>query len=598
MRTHPSRASLLASLPVLVCALAFYTAVSVSPAAADVTIGLYSDVSGSSCSFAGNDAGPVTAYVVLRPYGSGVRGVRFAAPIPACFGATVISEIVSPGVVAIGDTQNGISIASTPCIDYPAMVLQVTYQSAGTATPCCDFPIVPDPYIGYLEAVDCVFEGTPAVALTSHFNADASCPCVGNSPPLPPTNPSPWNGQFGVSPHTLLTWVGTDYENNITEYDVYLGTTPTPPLVAAGLTQPSYSPSTLAPLTPHYWRVVARDSEGAETSGLVWMFTTREINTPPGIPGPPSPADGATGVGLDVALQWQAYDIDNDPLVFDVYFGTEASPPLVVSSISAMTYTPGGLSYGTAYHWRVVARDPSGAETSSSLWAFTTRSELNSPPLAPSNPSPAHNAFNISLTPNLAWACSDPEGDAITYDVYFGATSPPPLVLTDHASTFYTPGVLAASTTYRWRIVARDSFGAETSGPTWAFTTLGSNLPPSVPSNPDPPNGGYSSSAPTLTWTCTDPNGNPLVFLVFFGTSVPPPVVTVVTSPQYSPGTLVPGEQYFWQIIAYDGQAETTGPIWQFTASGPPLPVLISRFEASAVAGGVEVRWELAEGTP
>jgi hypothetical protein len=57
------------------------------------------------------------------------------------------------------------------------------------------------------------------------------------------------------------------------------------------------------------------------------------------------------------------------------------------------------------------------------------------------------------------------------YDVYFGTTAPPPLVSSNQPATTYNPGTLNPSTTYYWRIVARDSLEATTSGPTWSFTT-------------------------------------------------------------------------------------------------------------------------------
>jgi hypothetical protein len=60
-------------------------------------IGLYTDATGTTCSFSGDAAGPVTAYVVFRPDVNGVTGVQFAAPIPTCFGATFLNDVTPPG---------------------------------------------------------------------------------------------------------------------------------------------------------------------------------------------------------------------------------------------------------------------------------------------------------------------------------------------------------------------------------------------------------------------------------------------------------------------------------------------------------------------
>jgi formylglycine-generating enzyme required for sulfatase activity len=95
----------------------------------------------------------------------------------------------------------------------------------------------------------------------------------------------------------------------------------------------------------------------------------------------------------------------------------------------------------------------------------------NSAPNSPYSPVPADSATNQSVTVNLSWTCSDPDGDSLTYDVYFGTLSPPPQVSSGQSATTYNPGTLAHSTTYYWRIVAHDNNDHTTSGPVWSFST-------------------------------------------------------------------------------------------------------------------------------
>jgi len=45
--------------------------------------------------------------------------------------------------------------------------------------------------------------------------------------------------------------------------------------------------------------------------------------------------------------------------------------------------------------------------------------EENKPPLTPSGYYPSINATGISRIVTLRWVCEDPDGDNITYDVYF-----------------------------------------------------------------------------------------------------------------------------------------------------------------------------------
>lgn len=93
------------------------------------------------------------------------------------------------------------------------------------------------------------------------------------------------------------------------------------------------------------------------------------------------------------------------------------------------------------------------------------------PPNPPSNPNPANNATSVSTNANLSWECSDPDGDPLTYDVYFGTSASPPLVNSGQSSTTYDPGNLNEETTYYWKIEAHDDHGNSTMGAVWQFTT-------------------------------------------------------------------------------------------------------------------------------
>ena len=97
----------------------------------------------------------------------------------------------------------------------------------------------------------------------------------------------------------------------------------------------------------------------------------------------------------------------------------------------------------------------------------------NRPPNTPSNPSPSDGATNQPITVTLSWTGVDPDGDSVTYDVYFEADDDTPDVLLsdDQSGTSYNPGTLSAGTRYYWQIVATDEHGATTTGPVWDFTT-------------------------------------------------------------------------------------------------------------------------------
>ena len=70
---------------------------------------------------------------------------------------------------------------------------------------------------------------------------------------------------------------------------------------------------------------------------------------------------------------------------------------------------------------------------------------------------------------DLEWTASDPEGDSMSFDVFFGSAENPPLrasgVLTNKLGVYVAPGK-----TYYWKVVARDERGASNESSIWSFS--------------------------------------------------------------------------------------------------------------------------------
>jgi hypothetical protein len=470
-------------------------------------------------------------------------------------------------------------------------VLTINYFRSGSTGSCCAFSIAPSSFTGTIDATTCAQDAVAATPVTSHFNADASCPCADDVAPLPPTIPQPRDEGIKIALWPTLTWTAVDWDDDIVAYDVYFGTSPTPPL-AVTVTDASWEHGPLDPMTTYYWRVVARDALGQETSGPVWHFTTRTANHTPVFQG----ASPSGGVPFPISgiLDWSFVDPDGDPMVFELYLGTTFPPPFL-TRVSTYVYKPqAGFQSNATYYWRLVAIDEPHSSTTTAIMAFTT--PLNMPPTSSSNPIPADNSVGTALNPVLSWLASDQDDQAVTCDVYFGASSSPPLAAQGRVKEpdgffRFTPNSLSLDQRYYWRVDVRDHAGLTTSGATWTFTT-GPNHPPVMPSEPNPPNGAILDTSPTkLTWReSMDEDGQSAIYLVYFGDTYPPPFLN--TSGSIPVNSLAPRHQYFWRVVAFDGADYTVGPTWSFFVGGP-LPVLFSRFEAKTSGSAARLSWEL-----
>ena len=550
--------------------IAILLGVSASPTTlhAASRIGLYTDETGSTCSFTGNDPGMVTAYVVLHPDPNGVRALRFSAPIPACFGSVFLYDTAPAASSVTGQSPTGVQIAFPFCAQYdePTLALTITYFRNGSTTPCCAFPIEPDPLVGSVEITDCSFGAGTAQPMISRFNADGSCPCVDANPPAPPTSPSPVDGATDVSMGTVLSWAHDPLETDIASFDVYFGATANPPFVA-NVTQNAYALPYLNTTTEYHWRVVVRDMTGNATPGPTWTFTTRAFNTPPNTPVLTSPANGATSATPNPLLQWTVTDVDEDPLRYDVYLGLSPNPVLVSSNQTASQYQASGLQYPVQYSWYIVVRDAGGAETTGPTWSFNTPPG-NHPPNVPTLLAPANGAAFLLPWINFQWTGGDPDNNLSFYNLHVGTTNPPGLALTTTATNGQIGG-LSYGTQYYWYVVARDAAMLTTTSPVWSFRT---NSLPTAASNPSPPDGAQGQPLnTTISWQATDADGEVLKYDVYFGSSFPMLRASGVTANSFDVSAfLAPSRTYLWKIEVWDNHnAGAGGSVWTFSTVNP-----------------------------
>jgi uncharacterized protein (TIGR02145 family) len=392
-----------------------------------------------------------------------------------------------------------------------------------------------------------------------------------NAPPATPSNPNPPDNQGMPWGSGIISWSCSDPDNDTLTYDVYFGEMAEElDLIAGGISDTSYMLDNLLYYHPYYWKIVVHDPY-FDVYGPIWTFTT--ALPPVGTPENPLPADGATNVSIYTDIEWDC-TVYADEYEFDINFGTSSIPVLydhIQGNGDHTVYSPGSLTPGMTYYWQIEVNDYYGFGNTGPIWSFTTSSD--NPPGTPHNPQPVNEQYNVPQNDTLFWSCNDPDNDPLVFDVYFGVdTMNLSIVSASQSDTFYIFSSVQNGTRYYWKIVAKDAeYG--TAGPIWAFVT-GNNTAPNPPSNPIPEDNALNQKVTLdLKWQCSDDDGNPLEYILFLGTSNPPPFYTDnLTDTVYEIWNLDKGTQYYWKVEAFDLYDYTSSPVWTFTTSSDNPP--------------------------
>lgn len=218
------------------------------------------------------------------------------------------------------------------------------------------------------------------------FNACGGSDDGGGDPPPPPVNnppPTPamvypGNNELCIDNAVTFSWNAvTDPNGDAVTYkfDVALdqGFSSIQHSISSASTSHTLS---LEKGVAYYWRILARDSKGAESAyATAHQFYTEgegDSNHLPFAPILVAPALNSVVTDASVSLSWTASDVDGDPLTFDVYFESGNTPTQkVAENISENSYTV-SVSGSSNYSWKVVVKDDKGGQTIGQVWNFKT----------------------------------------------------------------------------------------------------------------------------------------------------------------------------------------------------------------------------------
>lgn len=271
-----------------------------------------------------------------------------------------------------------------------------------------------------------------------------------------------------------------DADGDAVNYDFYLDTNSNPTTkLASDLTSESYTiASSLLYENVYYWKVVAKDTEGATTTSTIYSFTTvaEAINAAQEGFDLLMPTNQATEADLLPTLTWQtAEDPEGDVVTYNLYLDTNTDPEtLLEEDLSETSYTlTNALENNTTYYWKVVATDEQGNATESVTFSFTTSPPVLS--LAINLTAVANEETDVVLLPTLTWESNST--NAVTYDLYLSLDTSPEIYendLTDNLITLTEN--LKLNQTYYWKVVVKDDQGNQAESSVFSFTTKGLNL--------------------------------------------------------------------------------------------------------------------------
>jgi len=196
-------------------------------------------------------------------------------------------------------------------------------------------------------------------------------------------------------------------------------------------------------------------------------------NTAPTIPSKVFPTDGLLCTENPLEIRWDSStDKEGDAISYEVELSQDNTFNNIIEKKTVSgTSTTLALEKGIQVHWRIRSKDSKGEYSNySSTWNFYSEGEgmVNYLPFSPTLIYPT--AFSKIEGSNvvLEWESSDVDGDPLSYDIYFGETTPPALLKENSLGSTWEV-FINPNKTYYWKITVKDDNGGESIGDIWVF---------------------------------------------------------------------------------------------------------------------------------
>ncbi|GAB5476057.1 MAG: hypothetical protein Mars2KO_41560 [Maribacter sp.] len=197
------------------------------------------------------------------------------------------------------------------------------------------------------------------------------------------------------------------------------------------------------------------------------------INTAPTVPLKTYPTNGLFCTENPLEFRWNsATDKDGDDITYELEIASDAGFNNIIEQVTINTTSKAlVLEKGIELNWRIRAKDNKNEVSPySPNWKFYTEGEgvVNYVPFTPTLIAPILDTkVSVSLI-TLEWSSSDVDNDPLSYDIYFGETTPPSLIQENITSSSIQVSIKPDQTNY-WKVVVKDGKGGEAIGDIWKF---------------------------------------------------------------------------------------------------------------------------------
>ncbi len=422
----------------------------------------------------------------------------------------------------------------------------------------------------------------------------------GDFVPLPPDNPvnkAPLNAAVAQPTSMTLQWYGGPWAH---KYDVYLGTSPNPPLVAADLALgPSESttelqsfavPTPLLPGTTYYWRIVSKTMANLTGTGQTFSFTTAGQAPPPSVNGTLGPGDillyaskatakagtwtvQSDGTAANGSAMWQP----------DAGAAKLTSPLASPTHYFDLTFTP---QAGTPYHvWMRARADRDNFANDSIYMQFTNSVDSNGAPIYRVN---STSATTLSIEDCNGcgvhgWGWQDNAYGANTFGppIVFNSSAPQTLRVQAREDGIRIDQILLSPATF-----VSSSPGA-LKDDTTIYPEMTNATPPAATLVRQPYLQSVGPDRATIVWTTREPGPASITYT----TGGNAPVSVNAVSTLFPKTTTGAATDYYQHVATVTGLAASTPYVYHVIVQGTDLNPLGDRLITAPTKGSGTVRF-------